>query len=78
MRIPHSRQLSAAVSTRKARRAGYASLRAYLPATPKTDAEKRAAADHALKGVVICFLGLLFPPLILVTTPRLEGAGFGP
>ena len=51
---------------RKARRAGYASLSAYLAATPKTDAEKRAAADLALKGVVICFLGLLFPPLILV------------
>jgi uncharacterized membrane protein YhaH (DUF805 family) len=43
---------------RKARRAGYASFWAYLAATPKTDAEKRAAADLALKGVVICFLGL--------------------
>ena len=52
--------------SRKARRAGYASFWAYLAATPKTDAEKRAAADLALKGVVICFLGLLFPPLILV------------
>ena len=51
---------------RKARRAGYASFSAYLAATPKTDAEKRAAADLALKGVVLCFLGLLFPPLILV------------
>jgi uncharacterized membrane protein YhaH (DUF805 family) len=52
--------------SRKARRAGYASFWAYLAATPKTDAEKRAAADLALKGVVVCFLGLLFPPLILV------------
>ena len=51
---------------RKARRAGYAGLSAYLAATPKTDAEKRAAADLALKGVVICFLGLIFPPLILI------------
>jgi hypothetical protein len=51
---------------RKARRAGYASFWAYLAATPRTDAEKRAAADLALKGVVICFLGLVFPPLILV------------
>ena len=51
---------------RKVRRAGYPSLWAYLAATPKTDAEKRAAADLALKGVVICFLGLLFPPLILL------------
>ena len=51
---------------RKARQAGYASFWAYLAATPRTDAEKRAAADLALKGVVICFLGLVFPPLILV------------
>jgi hypothetical protein len=51
---------------RKARRAGYPSFWAYLAATPTTDAEKRAAADLALKGVVICFLGLLFPPLILL------------
>ena len=51
---------------RKARRAGYASLGAYLAATPRTDAEKRAAADLALKGIVICLLGLLFPPLIVV------------
>ena len=35
---------------RKARRAGYASFWAYLAATPKTDAEKRAAAELALKG----------------------------
>ena len=34
---------------RKARRAGYASFSAYLAATPTTDAEKRAAADLALK-----------------------------
>jgi hypothetical protein len=51
---------------RKARRAGYASLWAYLAATPTTDAEKRAAADLALKGLVVCLLGLLFPPLILL------------
>lgn len=51
---------------RKVRRAGYASFWAYLAATPKTDAEKRAAADLALKGVMICFLGVLFPPLILL------------
>ena len=50
---------------KKARRAGYPTLGAYLTATPKTDAEKRAAADLALKGFVICLLGLLFPPLML-------------
>jgi hypothetical protein len=45
---------------------GYPSLSAYLRAAPRTDAEKRAAADLALKGAVICLLGLLFPPVLLV------------
>lgn len=51
---------------RRARRLGYASTGAYLRATPRSDAEKRDAADLALKGLVICLLGLLFPPVILV------------
>lgn len=51
---------------RIARAAGYVSLSAYLQAAPQTDAEKKAAADLALKGLVICFLGLIFPPLLLV------------
>ena len=51
---------------RMARAAGYASLSAYLRAAPQTDAEKQAAADMALKGLVICLLGLIFPPLLLV------------
>lgn len=50
---------------RKAREAGYSSLGAYLRAAPRTDAEKRDAADLALKGLVLCLLGLLFPPLLL-------------
>jgi hypothetical protein len=51
---------------RAAREAGYATLGAYLRAAPRTDADKRNAADLALKGVVICLLGLLFPPLLLI------------
>lgn len=50
----------------RARRLGYASTGAYLRATPRSDAEKRDAADLALKGLVFCALGLLFPPFILV------------
>lgn len=50
---------------RRAQKAGYATRGAYLRAAPQTDEEKRDAADLALKGVVICLLGLLFPPLIL-------------
>jgi hypothetical protein len=44
----------------------YPSTRAYLRAAPRSDAEKRDAADLALKGFVCCVLGLLFPPLVLV------------
>jgi len=51
---------------RFARQAGYPSLGAYLRAAPQTDDEKRAAIDLALKGLVVCLLGLLFPPLLLI------------
>jgi hypothetical protein len=50
----------------RARYFGYASARDYLQAAPRTDAEKRDAADLALKGVVLCVLGVLFPPLVLI------------
>ena len=50
---------------RKSREAGYPSLTAYLRAAPQTDEEKRDAVDLALKGLVLCVLGLLFPPLLL-------------
>jgi hypothetical protein len=51
---------------RMARESGYPSLGAYLRATPQTDKEKRAAIDLALKGIVVCMLGLLFPPALLI------------
>ncbi|MCX6545863.1 MAG: hypothetical protein NTV05_15800 [Acidobacteria bacterium] len=51
---------------RKAREAGYPSMTVYLRAAPQTDKEKRDAADLALKGLVLCLLGLLFPPLLLI------------
>lgn len=51
---------------RTAREFGYESLGAYLRAAPRTDEERKDAADLALKGAVICILGLLFPPLLLV------------
>ena len=46
--------------------AGYPGLRAHLRAVPRNDEEKRHAVDMALKGVVLCVLGLFFPPFILV------------
>ena len=51
---------------RMARSLGYPSLSAYLRAAPQTDEEKRAAVDLALKGMVICLLGLLMPPVLLI------------
>jgi hypothetical protein len=51
---------------RKAKAYGYASLAAYLRAAPRTDDERRDAVDLALKGVVMCLLGLIFAPLLLV------------
>ncbi len=50
----------------QAQRAGYTSVGAYLRAAPRSDEEKRDAVDLALTGLVVCFLGLLFPPLILI------------
>jgi hypothetical protein len=51
---------------RRAKQFGYPSTRAYLQAAPRTDAEKRDAADLALRGLVLSALGLLFPPFILM------------
>ncbi len=51
---------------RQAREFGYPSTRAYLRAAPQTDQEKKDAADLALKGLAICLLGLMFPPLLLI------------
>jgi hypothetical protein len=51
---------------RHARRLGYPSLGAYLRAAPSSDEEKREAVNLALKGMVICLLGLVFPPFLLI------------
>ena len=51
---------------RRARRLGFPSTGAYLRAAPRSDEEKRDAADLALKGLVWCVLGMLFSPFVLV------------
>ena len=51
---------------RRARRFGYPSTGAYLRAAPRSDPEKRDAADLTLKGLVWCMLGLLFSPCVLI------------
>jgi RsiW-degrading membrane proteinase PrsW (M82 family) len=50
----------------RARRFGYESRAAYFEAVPRTDAEKREAVDQALMGLVLCLVGLLLPPVLLV------------
>ena len=50
---------------RQALRFGYPSLGAYLRAAPCSDEEKRAAVSLALSGLVLCLLGLVFPPFLL-------------
>jgi hypothetical protein len=51
---------------RHARARGYTSLRAYLRAAPVSDDQRRDAAKLTMAGVVCCFLGVLFAPLVLV------------
>ena len=51
---------------RNAAAAGYPGVFAYLRAVPRNDEEKRQAVDLTLKGVVMCVLGLFFPPMILI------------
>jgi hypothetical protein len=48
------------------RRRGYPGLRAYLREFPQTEEEKLDAVELTLKGVAICALGLLIPPLVLI------------
>jgi hypothetical protein len=47
-------------------RRGYPGLRAYLRELPQTEEEKLDAVELTLKGVAICAVGLLIPPLVLI------------
>ena len=60
---------------RRARRLGYSSTGAYLRAAPRSDQEKRDAADLTLKGLVWCMLGLVFAPCVLIGLPLLFYGG---
>jgi hypothetical protein len=51
---------------KRAKRLGYESRRSYLRAAPRSDLEKRDAADLALKGAVFCLLGVVFSPFVLI------------
>lgn len=51
---------------RGVQRRGYPGLKVYLRETPRTNAEKLEAVELVLKGVVICVLGVFFPPAVLI------------
>ena len=51
---------------RRAIEFGHPSFFDYMRAVPHSDKEKMDAVDLTLQGVVVCFLGLLFPPLLLI------------
>ncbi|MFT7464760.1 MAG: hypothetical protein ACI9EF_003119 [Pseudohongiellaceae bacterium] len=51
---------------RQAQRLGYPSLSAYLRAAPRTDEEKREAVSMGLAGLILCLLGLVLPPFMLI------------
>ena len=60
---------------RRAKRLGYESTRTYLRAVPRSDAERRDAADLAVRGLALCMLGLLIAPIVLVgIVPLFYGA----
>ncbi len=60
---------------RQARQAGYATRGEYLRAVPRSDQEKRDAVDMAVKGLALCVVGSIFPPLILLgILPLFHGA----
>lgn len=50
----------------RARRFGYLTRRAYMRAVPRSDEERREAVDQALKGLALCFVGVVFFPLLLI------------
>jgi hypothetical protein len=58
--------ISLVVWRRRARRAGYPGVHAYLRSAPRTDAEKREALDMTLRGAIICLLAALAPPLLIL------------
>jgi len=58
--------LFVATFARRAKRFGYPTTRAYLRAAPRSDDERRDAADLAVKGLACCALGVLFAPFVLI------------
>ena len=49
---------------RQAHRFGYSSAMNYLRAVPKSDDERRDAADLAVIGLAVCLLGMFWAPSV--------------
>ena len=63
------------LSRRRIARFGYTSRWEYLRAAPRSDEEKKDAADLAMRGLVICVLGVVFSPLVFIgLVPLFYGA----
>jgi len=50
----------------RVRQRGYDGLLPYLRELPWTDEQKWDAVELTLKGLVLCLLALLFPPILLI------------
>jgi uncharacterized membrane protein len=63
------------LSHRRIAQFGHTSRWEYLQAVPRSDAEKKDAADLALRGLVLCILGVVFSPLVFIgLVPLFYGA----
>jgi len=51
---------------RLATRGGHTTIGEYLRTPPRSDQERQDAVDMTLKGLVICLLGMIFPPAVLL------------
>ena len=63
------------LSRRRIAQLGYRSRWEYLRAIPRSDAERKDAADLAVRGLAICALGLVFAPIVFIgLVPLFYGA----
>ena len=58
---------------REAKRAGDRSVWDFLRSPPRSDREKKTSIDLALLGIILCMLGVLFPPFFLGIFPFFFG-----
>ena len=62
-------------SRQRARQAGYTGIFDYMRAVPRNDREKREAVNMAFRGLVLCLIGIVLTPLLLLGLPPLYYGG---